>query len=339
MAAKWFNKQTQAVSEKFNKDARRTGEDAEFTELAQQSEATRKAVMQVIDRVPMFLHPNPNSRLKAAVGTSVAKLRKTAAEKRYPHASGELSAALLKGAEEFPPDSAFGQGLRCVGDALAAVCEAQHLMDGEVQQNLVNPMKDLTENELKEIAKQKKKLEGRRLDLDFKQRKRESGKSTVTDEDLTVAKQKYEDSKISTENAMANLVNNDTEQASQLLAFISAYITCTKSTLEHLEEAKSRLEEIVSESSTRPKREVRPVSSSSRDDDDDDDDRPAVNTGDGPAALAAYDFEAENEGEISFKEGQTIKLISRLDENWLEGEVNGKRGIFPTNYVEIIRDL
>lgn len=61
--------------------------------------------------------------------------------------------------------------------------------------------------------------------------------------------------------------------------------------------------------------------------------------GDGPAAIAAYDFDAENDGELSFKEGQTIKLLSRLDENWLEGEVGGKVGIFPSSYVEVIRDL
>ena len=38
----------------------------------------------------------------------MAMPRRFLAEKRYPHASGELSSAMLKGAEELPPDSAFG---------------------------------------------------------------------------------------------------------------------------------------------------------------------------------------------------------------------------------------
>lgn len=58
-----------------------------------------------------------------------------------------------------------------------------------------------------------------------------------------------------------------------------------------------------------------------------------------PSCRALYDFEAENDEELDFKEGQTIKLISRLDENWLEGEANNRRGRFPISYVEIMIPL
>jgi endophilin-A len=54
---------------------------------------------------------------------------------------------------------------------------------------------------------------------------------------------------------------------------------------------------------------------------------------------ALYDFEAENSEELDFKEGTIIKLISKLDDNWLQGELNGKQGRFPITYVDIITPL
>ncbi|CAH8858366.1 unnamed protein product [Trichobilharzia szidati] len=59
----------------------------------------------------------------------------------------------------------------------------------------------------------------------------------------------------------------------------------------------------------------------------------------GPSCKALFDFEAENESELPFSEGDVISLILRVDENWFEGELNGRKGYFPVNYVEVINPL
>ncbi|KAJ8264176.1 hypothetical protein GJAV_G00146070 [Gymnothorax javanicus] len=52
-------------------------------------------------------------------------------------------------------------------------------------------------------------------------------------------------------------------------------------------------------------------------------------------ARARYDFSARDRTELSLREGDTVKIISKKDPNgWWKGEVYGRVGLFPANYVE-----
>ena len=47
-----------------------------------------------------------------------------------------------------------------------------------------------------------------------------------------------------------------------------------------------------------------------------------------------YAFTPANEEELELKKGDLIRLIAKPDENWWEGEIEGRSGFFPKTYVK-----
>lgn len=138
-----------------------------------------------------------------------------------------------------------GLALVDVGEALREMAEVKDALDMEVKQNFIDPLQNLHEKDLKEIqvgrsrsgrggvrvetVKLKgsltasrfpvsqhhlKKMEGRRLDFDYK--KKRQGK--VTDDEIKQALEKFDDSKEIAEQSMFNLLESDVSAA--LLRFL-----------------------------------------------------------------------------------------------------------------------
>ncbi|XP_078453642.1 sorbin and SH3 domain-containing protein 1 isoform X16 [Lampetra planeri] len=56
-------------------------------------------------------------------------------------------------------------------------------------------------------------------------------------------------------------------------------------------------------------------------------------------AVGKFNFTADSHLEMSFKKGERIAVLRRVDENWYEGRIPGtaRHGIFPASYVEVLR--
>ncbi|KAM3967317.1 LOW QUALITY PROTEIN: cbl-associated protein [Aphomia sociella] len=54
-------------------------------------------------------------------------------------------------------------------------------------------------------------------------------------------------------------------------------------------------------------------------------------------ARALYAFNGQTSRELSFRKGDLINVRRQIDANWYEGEVHGRIGLFPYNYVEIMK--
>ncbi|XP_017598019.1 PREDICTED: endophilin-A2 isoform X3 [Corvus brachyrhynchos] len=305
---------------------------------------TSKAVTEVLTRTIEYLQPNPASRAKLTMLNTMSKIRGQVKNPGYPQSEGLLGECMIRYGKELGEDSNFGDALLDAGESMKRLAEVKDSLDIEVKQNFIDPLQNLCDKDLKEIQHHLKKLEGRRLDFDYK--KKRQGK--IPDEELRQAMEKFEESKEVAETSMHNLLETDIEQVSQLSALVDAQLDYHRQAVQILDELAEKLKRRMREASSRPKREYKPKPRETYDFGDTDQSNggfscnptPKVSAPlDQPCCKALYDFEPENDGELGFKEGDIITLTNQIDENWYEGMIHGQSGFFPLNYVEVLVPL
>ncbi|XP_034469668.1 endophilin-A2-like isoform X1 [Hippoglossus hippoglossus] len=356
---KQFYKASQLMSEKVG-GAEGTKLDEDFRDLERRADITSKAVVEVINKTSEYLQPNPATRAKLSMLTTVSKMRGQLNSPGYPQPEGLLGECMTKYGRDMGEDTNFGGALVDIGESMKRMAEVKDSLDIDVKQNFIDPLQAVAEKDIKDIQHHLKKLEGRRLDYDYK--KKRQGK--IQDEEIRQSLEKFHESKEMAESSMHNLLETDVEQVSQLSSFVESLLQYHKQASQVLEELSDKLRERVNDAQNRPRREYVPKP---RPEFDYGDLEPS-NGGYSPAAInppayspdpeqyhgtsfqrnsvrskppepcckALYDFEPENEGELGFHEGDIITLVSQIDENWFEGTLHGKSGYFPNNYVEVV---
>lgn len=58
----------------------------------------------------------------------------------------------------------------------------------------------------------------------------------------------------------------------------------------------------------------------------------------GLLAKVIYSYHAQNEDELTLTEGQTVTVLDQNleDAGWWRGDINGRTGVFPDNFVELM---
>ncbi|KAF0043707.1 hypothetical protein F2P81_005044 [Scophthalmus maximus] len=342
---KQFHKASQLLSEKIS-GAEGTKLDEDFLEMERKIEVTNKSVFDLLSKTTEYLQPNPASRAKLNMLNTVSKIRGQVKTTGYPQTEGLLGDCMLRYGHELPEDSVFGGALVDMGEAMRQMADVKDSLDINVKQNFIDSLQNLQDKDLKEITHHLKKLEGRRLDFDYK--KKRQGK--IQEEEIQQAVEKFEESKELADRSMFNFLENDVEQVSQLSALIVAALVYHRQSFEILEELSGKLQKRISTANSRPKREFRPkvIRSSIETLDNSQHNGLSYSSSlkstelevlDQPCCQARYDFEPENEGELGFKEGDIIILTNQIDENWYEGMISGDSGFFPINYVEVMVPL
>ncbi|XP_058877433.1 endophilin-A2 [Acipenser ruthenus] len=250
---KQFYKASQLVSEKVG-GAEGTKLDEDFKELERKVDVTSKAVSEVITKTSEYLQPNPASRAKLSMLNTVSKIRGQVKNPGYPQPEGLLGECMAKFGRELGEETNFGGALLDAGETMKRLAEVKDSLDIDVKQNFIDPLQSLCDKDLREIQHHLKKLEGRRLDYDYK--KKRQGK--IPDEEVRQALEKFDESKEVAETSMYNLLETDIEQVSQLSSLVEAQLDYHRQAVQVMEDLSQKLKERMAEATTRPKREYTP---------------------------------------------------------------------------------
>ena len=52
-------------------------------------------------------------------------------------------------------------------------------------------------------------------------------------------------------------------------------------------------------------------------------------------AVVSFDYDAQQDDELTLRVGQVLRNVRVVEEGWAEGELLGKVGMFPSNFVEM----
>ncbi|XP_053200277.1 endophilin-A-like isoform X3 [Panonychus citri] len=376
---KQINKANQYMSEKMG-----AVEGTKFTddyhEMEKKTDATVELVDEMIVKTKEYLQPNPATRAKLTVTSKVQSAKGHA----YNQPEGILGESMIKYGRKMGEESDFGQSLVEMGEALRQMSEVKFALEDNVKQNFLEPLTHLQTKDIRDVLHHRKKLESRRLDFDCKKRKKRSG-GHVTEEDIKTAEDKFEESFNCASMGMHNLLQNEPEQISQLVALSEALFEYHSQCASILESLTSRLADqkrISAEQPIKPyvPKKIEEIQLPHHDDLTPGGETPGHTNGSnifyshfnnysahlkngktvtnvnhntsplpspvrspartpvsrGPCCQALYDFDAENPRELGFKEGDIITLNQKLDDNWFEGTINGKTGIFPISYVQVL---
>ncbi|XP_028286923.1 endophilin-A3b isoform X2 [Parambassis ranga] len=227
--------------------------DQDFLKMEKSVTVIHALLADLLTRTTEFLQPNPAYRAKLSMLNTMSRIRGQGRASGYPQTEGMLGDCMLHYGQELGQASEFGGALAGVGGALQQVAQARDTLDVNVKRTFIDPLQDLHNTELKEIRYQLKKVNGRRLDFDYKRRRQ--GK--VPAEELRQTWDKFITSKELAEGSMFLLLQNDVDQLSHLAALVTALLNFHRNAHRILLGLHGNLQARLTAASNKPERRFR----------------------------------------------------------------------------------
>jgi len=163
-AGTMFNRAKQFTEERLGK-AERTENDEAFENMATRSDKIKGYTEKMVKNTEAVLVPNPAARLETMMFDNVP-MDKVGVTKTRMSNLEYLGADMIEAGNEFSSGTPYGSALIRVGQTEQALGE----IEGEYIKNshsaFIGPLNTFLEGEMKNITRERKILENRRLDLD-----------------------------------------------------------------------------------------------------------------------------------------------------------------------------
>jgi len=253
-------------------------------------------------------------------------------------------------------DTPYGEAMIHLGEFLCKIGEVHQQHDISIIESSVGPLRIFNENILKDIHRLAKNYNEKRQDFDSAQRAHKKKPDGKTQVNLDTKTKLYQEAKNQYLDKIATLPQAEAEQVGQMAEYCRAQSEFYQSITGMWQEAASDLHRVQERASSTnfgssygsgnssssgyssgggsisprgsapavpgggvrppPPAPIRPVSL--------------------PQCRGLYDFDAQAPTELSFRKGDVILIKKQVNQDWIEGELNGRVGLLPANYVEML---
>ncbi|XP_069870908.1 endophilin-B2 isoform X5 [Dipodomys merriami] len=364
----FFTRAVQFTEEKFGQ-AEKTELDAHFENLLARADSTKNWTERILRQTEVLLQPNPSARVEEFLYEKL--------DRKVPSrvTNGELLAQYMaEAAGELGPTTPYGKTLIKVSEAEKRLGAAERDFIHTASVSFLTPLRNFLEGDWKTIAKERRLLQNRRLDLDackarLKKAKAAEAKATLwndevdkAEQELRVAQTEFDRQAEVTRLLLEGISSTHVNHLRCLHEFVKSQTTYYAQCYRHMLDLQKQLGSSegaifpgtfvgTTEPASPPLSSASPTTAAAT--------MPTVPqvaslapAGEAPLCLeevappasgtrkarVLYDYEAADSSELALLADELITVYSLpgMDPDWLIGERGNKKGKVPVTYLELL---
>uniref|UniRef100_A0A8C5R662 Endophilin-B1 n=1 Tax=Leptobrachium leishanense TaxID=445787 RepID=A0A8C5R662_9ANUR len=357
-AGTFLSRAVQFTEEKLGQ-AEKTELDAHLENLLAKADSTKLWTEKVMRQTEVLLQPNPNARIEEFV---YEKLDRKAPSRL--NNQEQLAQYMIDAGNDFGPGTAYGNALVKCGETQRRIGGAHRELIQTAAINFLTPLRNFIEGDYKTMAKEKKLLQNKRLDLDAAKARLKKARTaeakaamwteevTKSEQELRITQSEFDRQAEITRLLLEGISSTHAHHLRCLNDFVEAQMTYFAQCSQYMLDLQKQLGSFPTtfasnnnQSSLTPMQSAPlpsisaaaslPASSNS-----------IVTSGftelkasnGSRKARVLYDYDAANSSELSLLADEIISVYSMpgMDSDWLMGERGNQKGKVPITYLELL---